>query len=95
MIQPERRFLTDRFRRPTPRHRIGSHHTHRNPRASAELAKSEESRKVPGSFFFSIAGTTRATAASREIAETSFSGVFWIRPLVGVSGRPSRVKDPR
>jgi hypothetical protein len=36
-----------------------------------------------------------ACAASRKIAETLISGVFWIRPLVGVHGCPSRVKDPR
>ncbi len=47
--------------------------------------------------FFQIPGTTRLHAVSRKIAEArqTFSGVFWIRPLVGVHGCPSRVKDPR
>jgi hypothetical protein len=45
--------------------------------------------------FFQITGTACARATSRKITETKISGVFWIRPLVGVHGRPSRAKDPR
>jgi hypothetical protein len=45
--------------------------------------------------FFQITGTTRPWAVSRKITEKPFSGVFWIRPLVGVFGRPSRVKASR